>query len=99
MEAQQAYHELLNIEPPKQLKVYPNPSDDYVIIQYQAEKEIPGSVVEVTNMNGSIVKSITIANQQDQVVVDTRSWKTGVYIATLKANGNPVESIKFTIVR
>ena len=98
-EAEQAYHELMEARPPKQLEVYPNPSDDYVIIQYKADKEIPGSVVEVTNMNGSIVKSITITNQQDQVVVDAEGWKPGVYIATLNVEGNPVESVKFTIVK
>jgi hypothetical protein len=61
-EAFEEYHELLNTEPPKQLEVYPNPSDDYIIFSY-------------------------------------RNWKSGIYIATLKIDGNSKESIKFTIVK
>ena len=98
-QAFEEYHELLNTEPPKQLEIYPNPSDDYVIIQYRLEREIPGSVIEISYINGNKVKTIVISNQHDQVVIDTHDWKAGVYIATLKVNDNPAESVKFTIVK
>ena len=93
------YQELLNTEPPKQLEVYPNPSDDYIIISYRLEMDKKGSVIEFSNLNGINFKVVDISNKQDQLVVDTQNWKPGIYIATLKINGNSKESIKFTVVK
>jgi hypothetical protein len=97
-QAFEEYQELLNTEPPKQLEIYPNPSDDYVIISYKLEMEKPGYAIRISDLNGNTIKSYNVNNQQDQLVVDTQYWKPGVYIATLEINGNPAESIKFTIL-
>ncbi|GAB4324949.1 MAG: hypothetical protein Kow00127_17630 [Bacteroidales bacterium] len=35
---------------------------------------------------------------KDRFTVDTRNWKAGVFIATLKIDGKLVESFKFTII-
>jgi len=92
------YRKLINAEPPKQMELYPNPSDDYVIITYSLEVDEPGCTIGISDLNGMHIHTIDITNMQDQVVVDTQNWKPGVYIATLKKNGNPVESFKFTIL-
>lgn len=93
------YHELMNIQDPKQIEIYPNPSDDYVIIQYSLEIESNSAIIEVANINGTIVKAMNIYGKQDQLVVNTQNWKPGIYIATLKMNGNIKENAKFTIVK
>jgi hypothetical protein len=101
MKSSQAYEEhveLLKVEPPKQIEVYPNPSDDYVIISYKLEMEKPGYSIRITDLNGKTMKPIDIDNMEDQIVIDTQNWKPGIYISTLELNGNPVESIKFTIL-
>lgn len=93
------YQNLVNTKPPKMLDVYPNPSDDYVIIKYNLEIESTGSIIEINNVNGKPVKVINIYGKQNQVVVDTQNWKPGVYIATIKNNGNLKENVKFTIAK
>ncbi|MEZ5196323.1 MAG: T9SS type A sorting domain-containing protein [Bacteroidales bacterium] len=92
------YLELLNVKPPKQIEVYPNPSDDYVILSYNLEIDKPGYSIRITDLNGKTVKMIGIYNNKDQIVVDTQNWKPGIYISALELNGIPVESVKFTIL-
>lgn len=97
-QAYEDYQELLNVKPPKQIEVYPNPSDGYVIISYKLEMDKPGYSIRITDLNGKTIKTIDINNQIDQVIIDTQNWKPGVYIGTLELNGNPTESVKFTIL-
>jgi hypothetical protein len=85
-----------NANEPRLLKVIPNPASDYVIVEY--ELEAPGSaVIEITDLTGKLVQSVQVANPKDQLTIDTRNWKPGNYIASLKINGKAKETIKFTI--
>lgn len=97
-QAFEEYQELLNTQPPKQLEIYPNPSDNYVIISYKLELEKSGYAIRISDLKGNTMKISEIHNRQDQIVIATQNWKPGVYILTLEMNGNPVESVKFTIL-
>jgi len=91
------YLELINTEPPTQLAVFPNPSKDYVIVEYHLEIEKDG-IIEVKDVNGIVVKQVKIERLQDQVTVSTQNWKPGLYIITLKIGGKSIESCKFTLI-
>jgi hypothetical protein len=81
---------------PRLLKVMPNPAKDYIIVEY--ELEAAGSaVIEITDLTGKPVHSLQVANPKDQLTIDTRNWKTGTFIASLKINGRIKETVKFTI--
>jgi len=92
------YFELLNTEPPPIFSVFPNPSNDYVIVEYLLDIERDG-IIEVKDVNGIVVKQVRIERVQDQVTISAQNWKPGMYIATLKIDGKQVESCKFTLVR
>jgi len=92
------YLDIMNSEPPSQLEVFPNPSKDYVIVEYHLEIEKDG-IIEVKDVNGIIIKQVSINRLQDQITVNTEGWKPGMYIATLKVNGQLKESVKFTLVK
>jgi len=97
----QAYNEyinLVNTQSPKQIEVYPNPTDDYIIISYKLEMEKPGYTIEISDINGYNLKTIDVAEKLNQLAIDIKDWKPGVYITTLFFNGNPVENVKFTIL-
>jgi hypothetical protein len=80
---------------PQMLKVKPNPAKDFIIVEY--ELETGGNIlIEVTDMSGKPVHSMQAINARDEVTIDTRNWKPGAHIVTLKLNGKPVESVKFT---
>lgn len=92
------YLEVMNSQPPSKLSVFPNPSKDFVIVEYHLEIE-KGGIIEVKDVNGHLLNKIQVERLQDQVTVKTTSWKPGLYIATLKVNGKLIESCKFTLIK
>lgn len=97
-EAYAEYQELVNTKPRKQLEISPNPSDDFVVVSYTLDILKSGYSIQLADINGNSMKTINVENKQDQVIVNTREWKPGTYIATLYYNGSLIESIKFTIL-
>jgi len=97
-EAIEAYNELLNIRAPKKLEIFPNPGKDFVILDYQLEKESEG-MIEIRDMSGKPVQRIPFSGMQDQVTVVTTSWEPGIYTISLTAVGETMETLKFTLVR
>jgi hypothetical protein len=100
--ATEEYEKLLNAKPPRNLEVYPNPSKDFVIIGYTTgEETLPSQegMIEIQDAAGRIIKTVSFKSKRDQVTVITKDWKSGIYIARLKLNGNIIESIKFTLVK
>lgn len=53
------------------------------------------SIINITNLSGNLISAINTLNKQDQELIDTRNWKSGWYIATLKVNKKSIESTKF----
>jgi hypothetical protein len=100
--ATEEYEKLINTKPPLMIEVYPNPSKDFVIIGYTTGEETllsqEGSI-EIQDALGRVIQTITFKSKRDQVTVITKEWKSGIYIASLKLNGNTIESIKFTLVK
>jgi len=88
----------LNNNKSKYLKIYPNPAMDYLIIDCINDSDSEG-VVSILNLSGILIKSIKGLKKHNQLIVDIRSWKPGLYIATLTTNSERVESIKFSIIK
>jgi hypothetical protein len=84
--------------PPQMLEVYPNPSSGYVIISYNLETESDCSI-EIKDITGKSIQTLKTSGKQDQLMVITEDWKTGVYLATLFVDGKSTESVKFTLVK
>ena len=82
---------------PGYIKVQPNPAKDYIIVEYELEQQA-NVTVEINDISGILKFSKNTTGKQDQQLVDTRNWKAGIYIVSLKINGKLIESIKFTIV-
>jgi len=97
-EAFDTYENLLNTDGPPSLKVYPNPSKDYVIIAFMTDIT-KNSLLEIDDSNGKVIKHIQLQNNHDQSVIDTRGWRPGIYIVTCKTGSKSTESCKFSIVR
>jgi hypothetical protein len=96
-EALEAYHKLLETEAPKYIRVKPNPAKDYIVIGYLLEKE--GDIlIEVSNFNGLVQYSNRATQNQDELTIDTRGWKPGLYIVSLMQNDKLIESTKFTLI-
>jgi hypothetical protein len=97
-EAVEAYENLLNTGQPPSLKVYPNPSKDYVIIEFLTT-DLENAMIEITDSNGRSLNNIQLQSNRDQLVVDTHNWKPGIYFIVLKTGSKTIESTKLSIIR
>ena len=95
--AMEDYDKLLHTDVPNFLKLFPNPTKDYVILEYILETNVTASIL-IQDIKGNTIHSLDIMNQQDQVTVITHDWKPGLYIAGLYVNGRLIESAKFTVL-
>ena len=81
------------------LKVYPNPANDYVIVEYQLADETDKAVVKIIDNNGFIRQTIAPENNHGFMVIDTRDLETGTYICHVAASGKLFGVAKFIIFK
>ena len=67
-----------------------------VVLEYRLEREEPARLV-ITELSGKPVLNLQLEGQEDMKVLDTRKWKPGIYIATLKVNQGTLDSRKFSV--
>ncbi|MCO5265986.1 MAG: T9SS type A sorting domain-containing protein [Lentimicrobium sp.] len=65
------------------LKVYPNPAKDFITIEYNTYNYKTQGVIEVIDEYGRKVFSRNLNRQFDQIILDTRDFKSGSYIVRL----------------
>jgi hypothetical protein len=96
---EEGYEELLGKagEAPGHISVRPSPARAYIVLAHDLETE-GGAIAEIRDMGAKLKYTGGLKNKQDQVTVDTRRWKPGVYVLLLKINGKLVESVKFTVI-
>jgi hypothetical protein len=91
------YNTLINSQSDLKIKVVPNPSKDYIIVEYELESLSTGQI-NIFDVTGKPIFSVQTTNPKDQVTIDTRGWKPGVYVATLMINSKAKKTVKFTII-
>jgi len=94
----EAYNELLVTKAPKMLSLYPNPSTGYIVLEFNLDME-EESQIEISDVTGKIIYTAENNVKRNQITVLTDKWQTGIYVATLKINGQSVESVKFSLVK
>jgi len=97
-EAVETYEKMLNTGQPPSLRVYPNPSKDYVIVEFVTEIT-KNSLLVINDSYGQLIKSVQLNSCRDQLVLDTRGWSPGIYVVSLQSDDKTTESCKFSIVR
>nr|NQU93115.1 T9SS type A sorting domain-containing protein [Bacteroidota bacterium] len=99
LEAYEEFLDLMDTKPPMKIEVYPNPSDEYVIISYSLEMKRSEHTIRISDIHGNSIKSIVTNESKNQILIDTSNWIPGVYIVTLETNGKIIGSTKFTIIK
>jgi hypothetical protein len=92
----QAYSNLLETVPPKNLGIFPIPARDYLVVEYVLDAESKG-IIEFTEASGRLLHTLKVSGPVNRKIVDTHHWKPGWYIATLKTQSKTLESVKFII--
>ena len=81
----------------KTLNVFPNPANDYMVVDYNTKGKTGNIIIVITNMNGQSVYQKSCTSSRDQVVVTTKEWQNGVYVISLYVNGKIIKNKKVTI--
>jgi hypothetical protein len=80
------------------MKVYPNPADQYVQLEYELLFAKRNTVMNVYDQVGRKVNSYTIGtNTKGVEILDTRKLVSGLYIVEIVQEGQHVSSEKFIV--
>ena len=90
------YQTMLENLPTKSLNVFPLPARDFLIVEYVMDAEAKGRL-EFTDDTGRLVHTMEVSGPVNQQIINTRDWKSGWYVASLKIQTKTMESVKFII--
>jgi subtilisin family serine protease len=85
------------------LKIFPNPANSYTIIEYDLGNDenlasiIPEVSINIKDVRGITLKQLTSVNQKDQLVLDVRDLKPGLYLLYLNCNGQRITISKLIV--
>jgi hypothetical protein len=81
------------------LKVYPNPANEFVTIEYNTGAEVSQAIIEVIDESGRRVYNKNLGRQFDQIILDTRNFKPGNYIIRLVSGSKYIGNANVIISR
>jgi len=74
----------------------PNPASTWIAFNYTLPLSETEGIIEITDNMGITIQTIEISQQKGQYVLDTRSYKPGIYYYTLR-NSNIQRTGKLTV--
>lgn len=78
--------------------VYPNPSKNNLTINFsELKKEIIQASVVISDLNGKIIYTEKLADQQENLKVNTTGFSNGVYFITVKNTNKNIARSKFIV--
>jgi hypothetical protein len=85
---------------PGSLKLFPNPAQQYVIVEYNFADEVSGSenmVLTIISGDGKTVEQYKIVKPQDQLLINCRNLNSGSYICKMACGKKTLGLGKFII--
>jgi hypothetical protein len=82
----------------RMIEVFPNPAGSYFIVKWEVDKPADDMEVRLTSSTGQTVMQIPVSGRENQQIVPTQGIKAGVYVVSLHAGGETLDSVKITIV-
>jgi len=80
-----------------ELKVYPNPANDFVVISYEISKAINGLRLVICDANGKTVYDKELNKPKDELLITLKDYAKGNYVVALFNNGKVVNNSKIVI--
>ena len=77
---------------------YPDPASDFTIIPYNNDSGVNG-IIEISDASGKIVYVFDVYEGNNQINIDTRTMKPGIYTYTYIVENSGVISKKFIVYR
>ncbi|MBK8626950.1 MAG: T9SS type A sorting domain-containing protein [Saprospiraceae bacterium] len=79
-----------------EIKIYPNPASHSIIIN---QGEITDMTYQLIDMNGGIVKAISLPHAHHNVVWDINDVVAGTYVLTMTQGGKLIGSKQQVVVK
>lgn len=73
------------------IKIYPNPSQNSIIMQYHLSAD---ATVTVTDVTGKAISSIPLSKNTTQTTINAATWLPGIYFYKVLQNGNTLQTGK-----
>jgi len=74
-------------DPAISIRVFPNPTADYLQINWEGIQVAQNPIITLTDLNGRIVLQQSGGMGSDQIQIDLRSLQPGIYLTTLNLDG------------
>ena len=79
-------------------KLYPNPNNGMMILEYMVKEGVSG-VFSIYDVSGRMVKQQNLNSGTNKVEIDASNLNAGAYYYTVKVNGDRMKAEKLIIVR
>jgi hypothetical protein len=70
------------------VRIYPNPACDKINIEFGNENLAEGTVMEMTDMHGNIIKTMVISGQSVRKIMDVSDIPSGIYCIRVMAKAS-----------
>lgn len=77
----------------------PNPVNGNTIIRYHLPESTQSAVLNITNAQGQLMKTMTLNIGSGQARINTNAFAAGTYNYTLTVNGKPADTRRMVITR
>ena len=81
------------------LLLYPNPANEYLIVEYAIKGTAEASKLTITSINGQVVYQENIDYPQDEIVVITNKLLSGQYFCILSNAKEIIKTEKFILAK
>ncbi len=81
------------------LKLFPNPAQDYINIEYSTNKSPTFIAVNITDLAGRVIYAQVLENQEQYLTIPTKDLPPGQYFCQLFVDGSVGASRKFVVAR
>jgi hypothetical protein len=90
------YNNRTEIRKEEKLRLFPNPVDDYVIAYYNLDPKYKSGEIDLLDIKGNLLKSYHIGSGKDQIVIDLKTYPTGLYLISLNVRNQIIDSKKLS---
>ncbi len=78
------------------LWLFPNPTGDYVIAYYDLDQIYQSDEIRLYNLKGNLLKSYHIESGKGQMVIDLKTYPSGLYLISLNVRNHIIDSKKIS---
>ena len=80
------------------MSIYPNPSNQYLIVEYQLECENSNNFIDILDATSVKIYELQLHSSHSQVVIPVNNLKTSLYLVRLIVDNQVIESKKVTVL-